>query len=104
MYAYRLKCSAFTDKHLFVAAFVRTILSSTYNKTLKNIVFFINFQYFDTLTSDPSNSNRALIFGCITIQTLFLVRQFVKITSQVRPARVELLTEVKNSYIIINHE
>lgn len=68
------------------------------------LIFFVDFQYFDTLTSDPSNSNRALIFGCITIQTLFLVRQFVKITSQVRPARVELLTEVKNSYIIINHE
>ena len=50
-----------------------------------------------TFTSVPSNSNRKCELGCIINQTLARVRWLVKITSQVRPARVELFTQVKNN-------
>jgi hypothetical protein len=50
-----------------------------------------------TFTSVPSNSNLKCELGCVIIHTLLRLRLFVKITSQVLPARVELLTQVKNN-------
>lgn len=51
-----------------------------------------------TFTAAPSNSNLNCELGWVTIQTLLRFRWFVKMTSHVLAARVELLTHVKNNY------
>lgn len=75
---YRFECSPLTDRHLLLEAWTSMILSFIF-------------------TSVPSNSSRKCELGCIINQTLARVRWLVKITSQVRPARVELFTQVKNN-------